>query len=157
MQVRGTVAGYFCLHVVIVVLSSWQFLVVFFIVVSCLLTLLSFCSPFPILIFFFISTSSVDYEVVVEDEAAMVELSAAVVSKMADSDAFTTALAASMTTNGVTSVTVADIEADTTYVPTNSGTSGVAIPEVGELSLGHKSGANLIASLLVVTAAVMIM
>ena len=95
----------------------------------------------------------------VEDEAAMVELAAAVVTKMADSSAFTTKLAATMTTNGVTSVKVDAIKADTTKVPTNAGTSGVAIPEKGtdDLSLGHKSGANLITSLLVVTAAVMIM
>ena len=118
------------------------------------------CSPFPISIFFK-TISSVDYEVVVEDEAAMVDLAEKVVSEMSDSDAFTTKLTATMKTNGVTSVEVNDIKADTTKVPTNAGSVGEEIPEeIGDydiLSLGHKSGANLIASLLVVTAAVMIM
>ena len=78
------------------------------------------------------------------------------------SDAFTTKLTATMKTNGVTSVEVNDIKADTTKVPTNAGTSGGEIPEVGgaydTLGGGHKNGgANLIvATLLVVTAAVMI-
>ena len=99
----------------------------------------------------------------VEDEAAMADLAEKVVSEMSDSDAFTTKLTATMKTNGVTSVEVNDIKADTTKVPTNAGTSGGEIPEVGgaydTLGGGHKNGgANLIvASLLVVTAAVMIM
>ena len=92
----------------------------------------------------------------------MVDLAEKVVSEMSDSDAFTTKLTATMKTNGVTSVEVDDIKADTTKVPTNAGTSGGEIEEVGDydtLGGGHKSGgANLIvASLLVVTAAVMIM
>ena len=98
----------------------------------------------------------------VEDEAAMVDLAEKVVSEMSDSDAFTTKLTATMKTNGVTSVEVDDIKADTTKVPTNSGTAGEEIPpEVGsdKVGGGHKSGgANLIvASFLVVTAAVMVM
>ena len=91
----------------------------------------------------------------------MVDLAEKVVSEMSDSDAFTTKLTATMKTNGVTSVEVDDIKADTTKVPTNAGTSGEEIEEVGndKESSGHKSGgANLIvASFLVVTAAVMIM
>jgi len=120
------------------------------------------CSPFPISIFFK-TISSVDYEVVVEDEAAMVDLAEKVVSEMSDSDAFTTKLTATMNTNGVTSVKVDDIKADTTKVPTNAGSAGEEIPEEIDdydiLSAGQKSGgANLIvASLLVVTAAIMIM
>ena len=109
--------------------------------------------------FFFNIIFSVDYQVVVEDEAAMIDLSAAVVSKMSDSSAFTTALTATMKTNGVTSVKVDAIKADTTKVPTNAGASGGEIPEsLGEDSSGQKSGAaNLIAFLFVVMAAVMIM
>ena len=97
----------------------------------------------------------------VEDEAAMVDLAAKVVSEMSDSDTFTTKLTASMKTNGVTSVEVDAIKADTTKVPTNAGSAGEVIPEVGsdKVGGGHKSGgANLIvASFLVVTAAVMVM
>ena len=88
----------------------------------------------------------------------MADLAEKVVSEMSDSDAFTTKLTASMKTNGVTSVEVDDLKADTTKVPTNAGTAG---GEVGNDMLGggqKNGGANLIvASLLVVTAAVMIM
>ena len=91
----------------------------------------------------------------------MVDLAAKVVSEMSDSDAFTTKLTASMKTNGVTSVEVDAIKADTTKVPTNAGSAGEVIPEVGNdmVGGGHKSGgANLIvASFLVVTAAVVVM
>ena len=133
--------------------------------ISCLLTHYFLLVLLFQIQFLFKTISSVDYEVVVEDEAAMVDLAEKVVSEMSDSDAsdaFTTKLTATMKTNGVTSVEVNDIKADTTKVPTNAGTSGGEIPEVGDydtLGGGHKSGgANLIvASLLVVTAAVMIM
>jgi len=132
-------------------------------VISCLLTHYFLLVLLFQIQFLFKTISSVDYEVVVEDEAAMVDLAEKVVSEMSDSDAFTTKLTATMKTNGVTSVEVNDIKADTTKVPTNAGTSGGEIPEVGgaydTLGGGHKNGgANLIvATLLVVTAAVMIM
>ena len=110
---------------------------------------------------FFFNFFSVDYEVVVEDEAAMIDLSAAVVSKMADSSAFTTALVATMKTNGVTSVKVDAIKADTTKEPRNAGVSGGEIPEIvstdddDESSGQKKSRPNLIVViLLAVTAAV---
>ena len=94
----------------------------------------------------------------VEDEAAMVDLAAKVVSEMSDSDAFTTKLTATMKTNGVTSVEVDAIKADTTKVPTNAGTSGGEIPEkFGTESSGQKRANLIVASFLVVTAAVMIM
>ena len=134
--------------------------------ISCLLTHYFLLVLLFQIQFLFKTISSVDYEVVVEDEAAMVDLAEKVVSEMSDSDAsdaFTTKLTATMKTNGVTSVEVNDIKADTTKVPTNAGTSGGEIPEVGgaydTLGGGHKNGgANLIvATLLVVTAAVMIM
>ena len=94
----------------------------------------------------------------------MVDLAEKVVSEMSDSDAFTTKLAVTMKTNGVTSVEVDDIKADTTKVPTNAGSAGEEIPEEIDdydiLSAGQKTGgANLIVAslLVVVTAAVMIM
>jgi len=90
----------------------------------------------------------------------MVDLAEKVVSEMSDSDAFTTKLTATMKTNGVTSVEVDDIKADTTKVPTNAGTSGGEIEEVDYALLsyaGHGMNVAVAASMVAAFATSLLM
>ena len=54
-------------------------------------------------------------------------MSETVVTKMADSTAFTATLSEAMTTNGVTSVKPDSIKADTSMIPENSGKAGASM------------------------------
>ena len=60
----------------------------------------------------------------------MQEMSAQVKEEMSDSSAFTTKLAATMKTNGVTSIDASAIKADTSKEPANAGSSGEEVDEL---------------------------
>ena len=59
----------------------------------------------------------------------MQKMSATVKEEMSDSSAFTTKLAATMKTNGVTSIDTSAIKADTSKEPANAGSSGEEVEE----------------------------
>ena len=59
----------------------------------------------------------------------MQKMSATVKEEMSDSGAFTTKLAATMKTNGVTSIDTSAIKADTSKEPANAGSSGEEVEE----------------------------
>ena len=59
----------------------------------------------------------------------MQKMSATVKVEMSDSSAFTTKLAATMKTNGVTSIDTSAIKADTSKEPANAGSSGEEVEE----------------------------